>query len=143
MPSRSCFFRRLIWTGWTCNGLAGSATVLALLGGLALSDHHVIAGNKTGGIRIESGGSGNTIAGNFTGTNAAGTAAIGNMGYGVEVIDSPSNVIGGDVVDLLDGSTVIATTTLGWDGRTSSRTPRACRISGPTHFRHGSATRSA
>ena len=34
MPSRSCFFHWLIWTGWTWNCLANSAMVLALLGGL-------------------------------------------------------------------------------------------------------------
>ncbi len=31
MPSRSCFFHWLIWTGWTWNCLASSAMVLACL----------------------------------------------------------------------------------------------------------------
>jgi uncharacterized repeat protein (TIGR01451 family) len=46
------------------------------------------------GIRIQTGGS-NTVTGCFIGTNAAGTAASANVGNGISIIDSPSNVIGG------------------------------------------------
>ena len=46
------------------------------------------------GIRLASAG-GNTVAGNFIGTNAAGTAAQANNGNGVFVDTSPNNDIGG------------------------------------------------
>src|SRR3989442_1398523 len=39
--------------------------------------------------------SGNLIAGNFLGTDADGTTALGNLGMGILAIDSPNNVIGG------------------------------------------------
>ncbi|MDT5270286.1 MAG: hypothetical protein QOH49_2472 [Acidobacteriota bacterium] len=46
------------------------------------------------GIRLASAG-GNTVAGNFIGTNAAGTAAQANNGNGVFIDTSPNNEIGG------------------------------------------------
>ena len=46
------------------------------------------------GIRLASAG-GNTVAGNFIGTNAAGTAAQANEGIGVFIDSSPNNNVGG------------------------------------------------
>jgi parallel beta-helix repeat protein len=59
---------------------------------------NVISGNNTQGIAI--GGAhatGNVIQGNRIGTNAAGTAALGNNGFGVAIYGSDSNTIGGTV----------------------------------------------
>jgi hypothetical protein len=67
-----------------------------LIGGTTASARNVISGNNFTGIFV--GGSGNQIQGNFIGTNAAGTAALGNGTDGVNVSGSPAftnNVIGG------------------------------------------------
>ncbi|MEP7075596.1 MAG: Calx-beta domain-containing protein [Acidobacteriota bacterium] len=51
------------------------------------------------GVAIRKDGSGTPsstfIKGNFVGTNAAGTAAIGNRDSGIELTDSPGNTVGG------------------------------------------------
>lgn len=63
-----------------------------LIGGTAAAARNVISGN-TYGIKIT--GASNIIQGNFVGTNAAGTAAIGNA-FGVFTLDSSTNnLIGG------------------------------------------------
>ncbi len=46
------------------------------------------------GIRLETNG-GNTIVGNYVGTDATGTAALGNVGAGVSMVASNNNLIGG------------------------------------------------
>ncbi len=69
------------------NGLqitAGGSTVK----GLAINRFPV------SGIRLEGLG-GNTIQGNFIGTNAAGTADMGNALHGIFIAGSPGNLIGG------------------------------------------------
>ena len=58
-----------------------------LIGGTSAAARNVISGN-TDGIKIT--GASNIIQGNFIGTNAAGTAAIGN-GFGVFILDSSTN----------------------------------------------------
>ena len=55
---------------------------------------NLISGNDNDGVHIKSNSNSNTVAGNFIGTNAAGTAALGNSGDGVEVRSSSSTVIG-------------------------------------------------
>jgi YVTN family beta-propeller protein len=47
------------------------------------------------GLLIANGASGNTVAGNFIGTNAAGTAPLPNSGSGINIGDAPGNTIGG------------------------------------------------
>lgn len=63
------------------------------IGGLTVADRNIISGNNDRGVRIEA--SNNTVIGNFIGTNAAGTAAIGNGFIGVNVLSGSNNVIGG------------------------------------------------
>jgi len=65
------------------NILSGGTTVRGL----------VLNGWKYGGVGMPT-GNGNTIEGNYIGTNAAGTAAVPNL-YGVIVVNSANNVIGG------------------------------------------------
>src|SRR4030095_2221093 len=55
----------------------------------------VINGFESSGIRIQGGTGGDFIEGNFIGTNATGMAALLNGGDGIDVLDSPSNRIGG------------------------------------------------
>ena len=56
----------------------------------------MVSGNGARGILLISGSTGNTVAGNFVGLNAAGSAAIGNFLNGIIVSDSGStgNTIG-------------------------------------------------
>ncbi|MBM4001355.1 MAG: hypothetical protein FJ297_17780 [Planctomycetes bacterium] len=79
------------------------------IGGTDAADRNVIAGNAAHGIAIEAGSDLNTIAGNFIGVNAAGTAAIGNSGNGIHVSDSSNQVIGGTVAgagNVISGNTI-------------------------------------
>ncbi|MDQ3812915.1 MAG: CSLREA domain-containing protein, partial [Armatimonadota bacterium] len=63
------------------------------IGGTASGAGNLISGN-THGININSGATGNLVQGNKIGTNAAGTAALGNQ-YGVVMDGAPNNTIGG------------------------------------------------
>ncbi|HBB89167.1 MAG TPA: hypothetical protein DC047_16295, partial [Blastocatellia bacterium] len=66
------------------------------IGGTTPSARNVISANQFYGITI--GAEGNQIQGNFLGTNAAGTAELGNGLAGVDISGSPAftnNVIGG------------------------------------------------
>jgi parallel beta-helix repeat protein len=66
-----------------------------LIGGSAAGAGNVISGNDHDGIAITGGATGNTIAGNRIGTNLDGTVARGNAGYGIRVLGSTGNLIGG------------------------------------------------
>lgn len=88
--------------------LLRSESIVNVIGG---TTGNVISGNDRDGVRIESGSSMNKLAGNRIGTNAAGTAALGNGGDGIKVKDSINNVIGNldpissiDWDDAADGS---------------------------------------
>src|SRR5437763_3382393 len=67
------------------------------VGGVAPEARNVIGANDYAGIVMQvSGTSGNVIQGNYIGTNAAGTAAIPNINYGVAIFEfSNNNIIGG------------------------------------------------
>ena len=67
------------------------------IGGSSPSERNVISGNLgTGAVYIvTSGASGNVIKGNYIGTNASGTTAIPNRGWGVYLAGAPDNTIGG------------------------------------------------
>ena len=65
------------------------------IGGSGTGDRNVISGNLTDGVRIN-GSTGNLIQGNYIGTTAAGTAALGNTNYGVLLQGGASgNTVGG------------------------------------------------
>ena len=65
------------------------------VGGATAGARNIISGNVGAGVSIDAASSGNTIAGNYIGTNAAGTAALRNGTNGVEINDSANNTIGG------------------------------------------------
>jgi hypothetical protein len=74
--------------------LSGGATGLRLGAGSSGSTIRGLAINRfSNGIWIDS--SGNTIAGNFIGTNPAGSAAAANTANGILIISGTSNTIGG------------------------------------------------
>lgn len=64
-----------------------------LIGGSLAEMRNLISGNLSHGVEL--GGSSNLVQGNFIGTDAAGTSAIGNGASGV-VIGGLNNLIGGD-----------------------------------------------
>jgi hypothetical protein len=71
-----------------------------IIGGTTPGAGNVISGNFGGGIGLDgafaSAISGNLIAGNYIGTNAAATAALGNHGAGIGIgLNAPNNTIGG------------------------------------------------
>jgi uncharacterized repeat protein (TIGR01451 family)/CSLREA domain-containing protein len=85
-------------TAAIANGAGGVALGAAnnLLGGTVNGAGNLISGNSERGVLV--GGpaaTGNQVQGNFIGTNAAGTAEIGNGSNGVEVINALNNTIGG------------------------------------------------
>lgn len=66
------------------------------IGGTAAGARNVISGNDAFGVLIWNLATANVLQGNYIGTNAAGTAALGNGDYGVYVFwRTNNNVIGG------------------------------------------------
>ena len=76
-----------IWAGATNN----------TIGGTAAGAGNVISGNNGEGVRItDTGTTGNVVQGNLIGTNAAGTAGIGNSQKGLSIgTAAANNTIGG------------------------------------------------
>ena len=68
------------------------------IGGTTDNDRNVISGNGNDGVEMTSGASNNAVLGNFIGTNAAGTAALGNTLDGISLNDASNNRIIGNVV---------------------------------------------
>ncbi|MCI0465097.1 MAG: PKD domain-containing protein, partial [Gemmataceae bacterium] len=75
--------------------------------GTAAGTRNVISGNGLDGVVITA-STGNLVQGNFIGTNAAGTAALGNNGFGISI--STAN-INGVLIDALNNT--VGGTTLG------------------------------
>ena len=86
------------------NGHSGIVLTSSSNGNLiGVSAANLISGNDNDGVHIKSNSNSNTVAGNYIGTNAAGTAALGNSNDGIEVRSSSSNVIGNtDAVSSID-----------------------------------------
>jgi hypothetical protein len=66
------------------------------IGGTAFGAGNVVSGNF--GVGLELFGptsSGNLISGNLIGLDATGTLALGNSGFGIQVVNAPDNTIGG------------------------------------------------
>ena len=88
--------------GNTGNGV--SLTLAAnsnTIGGTTAGARNIISGNYMGVIVGAGGGGGgnnNSVLGNYVGTNAAGTAAIGNGAYGIAVADGSNHTITGNLV---------------------------------------------
>jgi CSLREA domain-containing protein len=65
------------------------------VGGTTAGERNVISGNNSNGVQISgSGGTGNVVKGNYIGTDATGTADLGNTFNGVNII-SANNTVGG------------------------------------------------
>ena len=78
---------------------AGANTIGGLVGGVAgFAARNVISGNALNGVHVKGGFGGNSVEGNYIGTDGSGlVAALGNGASGVLIEDSPNNVIGGGI----------------------------------------------
>jgi hypothetical protein len=76
--------------GILLDGVSGNS-----VGGDQAGAGNVLSNNGTAGLAIERGASGNMVQGNLIGTDPTGTIALGPIQNGVEILDSPSNTIGG------------------------------------------------
>src|SRR5215813_11192679 len=74
--------------------VGGGGSGLLISAGASTVKGLVINRFTTDGIRLFTNG-GNTITGNYIGTNLTGNAAAANVTYGIEISESPNNVIGG------------------------------------------------
>jgi len=88
-----------------------------LIGRISTSNHiNVISGNQGDGIHVESDSSGNTIAGDRVGTDATGTADLGNAINGVIFTSGSGNFVGsaiyGDTLVSGNGGDGVKMTTL-------------------------------
>jgi hypothetical protein len=63
-----------------------------LIGGDTAAERNIVSGNHNHGIALNA--TNTTVVGNYIGTNAAGTAAIGNGGSGIGLNAASGNVIG-------------------------------------------------
>jgi hypothetical protein len=98
-------------------GIRVSNTSGNRIGGGATATRNIISGNGDAGVRISGGGANyNVVQGNYIGTSAAGTAALGNARWGL-IIDhgATGNVIGtnGDGINNLGKRNIIAAS--GWN----------------------------
>ena len=85
-------------TGTTPLSNGGSGVVIAgaasnnLIGGTEPGARNLISGNAGAGVSLwDAGTTGNTIQGNFIGTDVTGTATLGNAGIGVALYDGAAN----------------------------------------------------
>jgi len=76
-------------------GVAVSSGGTLTIGGTTAGARNVISGNASAGVAFQVGAtSAGSVLGNFIGTNAAGTAAVGN-GNGVAILSTSNVTIGG------------------------------------------------
>ena len=79
------------------NGISINGGAANQIGGTTPATRNVVSGNLGRGIVVNGfgGARASEIRGNFVGTNAAGTAALGNASDGIDVAQSSNNLIGG------------------------------------------------
>ncbi len=65
-----------------------------IIGGVNPGERNILSGNTSDGVEIEL-TTGNTVIGNFIGTDITGTVAIANNGDGVKLTEAFGNTIGG------------------------------------------------
>ncbi len=113
----------MIDLGNTYDGILLNNVDNITIGGSPAAARNIISGNGDDGIGIVSGSSGSLVQGNYIGTDATGTAALGNDGYGMEIDGAPGNTIGGTAAgagNILssNGADVTGTVALGntWEG---------------------------
>ncbi|MEM1083087.1 MAG: hypothetical protein AAGI48_03125 [Verrucomicrobiota bacterium] len=84
--------------GNTSHGVVVAGGPNTTIGGTTAAARNVISGNGENGVLISGPGSGGVVVqGNYIGTNAAGSVALGNGGSGLNFANAPANTIGGTV----------------------------------------------
>jgi hypothetical protein len=73
-------------------GINVESAINTMIGGTVAGSGNLISGNQYG-LKFLYGATGNTIAGNFIGLNAAGNAAVPNVNYAVWLL-APNNIVG-------------------------------------------------
>jgi len=98
-----------------------------VIGGDTPGERNVISGNDYHGVFIYSSGTnGNTVSGNYIGTDASGTQDLGNSYYGVRIENgAQNNIIGGSTEEERNvisgnGSSGVSINGIGTDGNTVS-----------------------
>ena len=76
-------------------GILVEGSTLNVIGGNEPGDGNLISGNEVGVYIYGAGTSENRIAGNLIGTDARGTAVLGNE-YGIRITAAAGNLVGGD-----------------------------------------------
>ncbi len=77
--------------------LATQLATTNLIGGTLAGAGNVISGNGQGGILIEGTNAiGNIVQGNFLGTDSTGSAKLGNLGCGIEILGAKQSIVGAD-----------------------------------------------
>ncbi len=103
------------WTGTA--GLGNGVDGISLhdgvshvtMGGLINSARNIISANRSQGVEIQSGSSGNVLQGNFVGTDVNGTVKLGNVRDGIIIGNSANNLVGGTsqgAGNLVSGNTI-------------------------------------
>ena len=83
-----------------------------VIGGSGAGERNVISGNGSDGVEINDGSYGNTVLGNYIGTDATGSVALGNDGPGVYIAGNAfGNTVGGTAAG---AENVISAN--GWEG---------------------------
>ncbi|HEX8494639.1 MAG TPA: DUF4394 domain-containing protein [Pyrinomonadaceae bacterium] len=95
--------------GNSSNGVAITGAPNNTIGGMTAAERNIISGNGINGVLIFGAfATGNKVSGNFIGTNAAGTADLGNDISGVRIeVSAANNTIGGTTAaerNLLSGN---------------------------------------
>ena len=86
----------MIDLGNTSVGVWINGATLNAIGGTTAGERNIISGNNDSGVLVQ--GNSNKISGNYIGTNASGTLALGNSSIGIQ-INAAGNTIGGTTAD--------------------------------------------
>ncbi len=73
------------------DGILLTGATGSTIGGTTAAARNIISGNSLHGIELVSSSTGNTIQGNYIGTNAAGTSALPNAWRGIDLVTSSTN----------------------------------------------------
>jgi len=89
-------------------GNGGSGVQIVGASGVEVG-YNVVSANAVDGVQVfspeaRSRADGNRIFGNFIGTNLAGTAALGNRGVGVDLVNGHGNLVGGPTPNVISGN---------------------------------------
>ncbi len=81
--------------GNAVNGIAINASPNNLVGGTTAGHRNVVSGNEDDGVDVSNGAVGNVIQGNYLGTDAGGSADLGNRSDGISITNSTNTLVGG------------------------------------------------